>query len=348
MNKFISLLSPSTNDDLFKKKRKWILDFYRDDNNKGFVDLRKELKKNHIEIHTNDFYRKINPDLEMHFTRSYDVNSNIISYLFLPEAREIIPENDINNLKKRYYKIFCQYDRYVDNKKVFKLNYPYNLHFYSKQKKFNQRNFACIITSNKNLIKDTENNLYPKRYSLIKWYEKNYFKFLHSYGEGWNEPPKKTNLLGRVINYINKLGFYKIYYKKPKNYLGSIASKKKILINYKFSFCFENCSIDGYFSDIIFDSMNAGSIPVYLGSQNVTKYIPQNCFINFRNYDNFESLHKYLISFDENDYLKYIFNIKKFYRSSKSNVFKNDLFLKTLKKHLIEDLKLLNKSKLVF
>jgi hypothetical protein len=94
--------------------------------------------------------------------------------------------------------------------------------------------------------------------------------------------------------------------------------------------------------------MNAGSIPVYLGPQNATKYIPQNCFINFANFDDFESLHKYLVSLDENDYLKYIFNIKKFYRSSKSNVFKNDLFLKTLKKHLIKDLGLLNKSKLAF
>jgi hypothetical protein len=45
MTKFISLVSPTTNDDLFKKKRKWILDFYRDDNNKGFVDLKNELKK---------------------------------------------------------------------------------------------------------------------------------------------------------------------------------------------------------------------------------------------------------------------------------------------------------------
>jgi hypothetical protein len=174
----------------------------------------------------------------MHFTRSYNVNSNIISYLFLPEAREVIPENDINNLKKKYHRILCQYDRYINNKKVFKLNYPYNLHFYSKQKKFSQRNFACIIASNKNLIKDTVNNLYPKRYALIKWYEKNYFKFLHSYVEGWNEPPKKTNLLGRVINYINKLGFYKIYYKKPKNYLGPIVSKKKfsLIINFLFVF----------------------------------------------------------------------------------------------------------------
>jgi hypothetical protein len=89
-------------------------------------------------------------------------------------------------------------------------------------------------------------------------------------------------------------------------------------------------------------------IEPYIGFPNVTKYIPQNCFINFTNYNNFESLHKYLTSLDENDYLKYIFNIKKFYRSNKSNVFKNDLFLKTLKKHLIKDLRLLNKSKLVF
>ena len=70
--------------------------------------------------------------------------------------------------------------------------------------------------------------------------------------------------------------------------------------------------------------------------------------MRYASYEKIESLHKYLTSLDENDYLKYIFNIKKFYRSRKSNVFKNDLFLKILKKHLIKDLRLLNKSKLVF
>jgi hypothetical protein len=340
MTKYISLVSPSTNNELFLKKRKWILNFARDDQNSGFVELRKILYSLDIKIHTNDFFnrKKIVPDLELHFVRSYPVKKDMLSYLFLPEAKEIIPKNDIAKLKKKYHKIFCQYDKYIDNKKIFKLNYPYHLNFNRNQKSFERRSFSCIISSNKNLVKNVKNNLYPLRFNLIKWYEKYNLDFLNVYGSGWNLPPKKSGVFGRFLNFLNKLGFCKFYYSIPENYVGTIKSKNKILSNYKFSFCFENCEIDGYFSDIIFDSMNAGAIPVYMGSKSVNKYIPKNCFINARKFENFDALHEYLLSINKNDYSKYIYNIKKFYNSKKSGVFKKKLFISTLLNHFSIDL----------
>ena len=115
-------------------------------------------------------------------------------------------------------------------------------------------------------------------------------------------------------------------------------NQKQILKNYKFAFCFENCSIDGYLSDIIFDAMNNLSVPVYLGPKNVKQYVPESCFIDFRNFKNLEDLNKYLESIDENKYYEFISNIYSFYKSNSSEIFKMNSFINILSKNLKEDI----------
>ncbi len=342
LNKLISIQSETNSDDLFKNNRKWISNFLKDDKNLGFVNFKKKLEESNIIIRNHSNIKsQSNPEIEIHFAKTYKKKFNCIQYLLLPEAKEIIKKNDLNKLKFAYDKIFCQYDDYIDNEKIFKLYYPYDLNISDKLVPFNDRKFACIITSNKNLKFDTKNNLYPFRYKLIKWYERNRQNKLESFGIDWHLPMKKTGYLGRVLNFINKSGFYKLYYKSPKNYMGLVKSKKETLSNFKFAFCFENCSINGYLSDIIFDSMNTLTVPIYLGPKNINDYLPESCFINFRNFKNFEELDRYLNNIDKKKYEEIINNIFSFYKSVNSEVFKMNSFINILVSSIKKDLNLI-------
>lgn len=339
LKKFISIQCGLKDNDLFKNNRKWIANFTKDDQNEGFVQLRNELKKINILINTDDFYNhQQEPDLEIHFVKTYKKKYNCKQYLLLPESIEIIKENNINLLKKFYDKIFCQFDDFIDNKKVFKLYYPYDLNIQKEIIKFKDKKFACILTSNKNLKSYASNNLYPLRYKLIKWFEKNHKERLHCYGLDWHLPMKKTGYLGRALNFLNRLGLHKIYYKAPKNYYGLVDSKIQTLKNYKFTFCFENCSINGYISDPIFDAINARSVPIYFGAKNINMYIPEDCFINFSKFKSFDNLYSYLNDIDTDRYEKYLKSAYNFYNSIKSNVFKKEYFVSSLIKNIKSDL----------
>jgi hypothetical protein len=52
-----------------------------------------------------------------------------------------------------------------------------------------------------------------------------------------------------------------------------------------------------------------------MGSENVTHYIPQNCFINRNEFENNEELYSFMKNFTEKKYNEYISNIRKFLAS---------------------------------
>ena len=68
--------------------------------------------------------------------------------------------------------------------------------------------------------------------------------------------------------------------RKFKNWRGRVEDKLEILKHYKFCICYENMrDVKGYITEKIFDSFAAGCVPV-IGGDNVTKFIPEGCFID--------------------------------------------------------------------
>lgn len=65
---------------------------------------------------------------------------------------------------------------------------------------------------------------------------------------------------------------------------GKCASKFEVLQNYQFCLCLENMKMDGYITEKIFDCLYAGTIPLYLGAPDITQYVPQEAFIDCRQY----------------------------------------------------------------
>ena len=78
------------------------------------------------------------------------------------------------------------------------------------------------------------------------------------------------------------------------------------LENYTFNLVLENCNADGYVSEKIFDSFMAGCIPIYYGNINKDLlHIPEDMYINLKNFDNVDELNKFLDDLSENDIRKY-------------------------------------------
>ena len=97
-----------------------------------------------------------------------------------------------------------------------------------------------------------------------------------------------------------------------------IPDKIETLSHYKFNLCFENSSYNWYITEKLWDSFKAKTVPIYLGAENVKKYIPADTFIDFRDFwCNYEKLLSFIQHIDEQTYQKYIDSIGAFLSSEK-------------------------------
>lgn len=129
--------------------------------------------------------------------------------------------------------------------------------------------------------------IYKDRVEAIYYFSKR--KDFHLYGHGWeNRIP----------------GFSRAYHvAASKAFQGSIKSdeKLKVMNQYKFSICFENCVFPGYVTEKIFDCFLAACIPIYYGAPDIEDFVPANTYIDFRKFNNMQDLEDYLNSFTEFD-----------------------------------------------
>lgn len=152
--------------------------------------------------------------------------------------------------------------------------------------------------------------LYLDRLEVIRYFSRN--AQFDLYGTGWAQSGGR----GEIREAIKKV------------YRGYVKDKLEILQNYKFSICFENAIFGGLVSEKIIDSLFAGCIPVYFGAPDVADYIPKSCFIDFRDFKNYEELERCLENFGEKEYNKYVQNINHFLASKNYYNFTQEKFAK--------------------
>lgn len=101
---------------------------------------------------------------------------------------------------------------------------------------------------------------------------------------------------------------------------GFLERSKKIqkLNEYRFAITFDSYTNQrGYISEKIFDAFFAGTVPVYLGANNVSDYIPKQCFIDARDFKSYDAMYEYLSTMGEAEYSKRQRAIEKFLSSKK-------------------------------
>ena len=103
---------------------------------------------------------------------------------------------------------------------------------------------------------------------------------------------------GRVQNdFYQRLSKYKT--------VDSGCSKDKIefLKHYKFSICFENSKNLGYITEKLFDSFEAGTIPIYYGDDSILELLNNKSYIHIKNESEFDEKIELIKKIDQNDTL---------------------------------------------
>ena len=307
-----------------------------------FAKLKKFLKERNIDINTYDIATKMDPYRYVYFDMPYPWNirawKKIILHrkkniLISNESALIIPFNYWKILHFFFSKVYTWYGPLVDGKKYRRIKLPKSsFGINTKPKKFKDKKFLVIVNKNVgpflpfNIIKSFGKELYSERMKSIDFFEKIIPDRFSLYGRGWNKA-KKYSLTEKIFGF-----------EKYKTYKGEVDDKIELISNFKYSICFENLTdVNGYVTEKIFDCLKARCVPIYYGATDIEKYIPKNCFIDFREFRNYEKLLKFLDSLDEKEYNKYIENIEKLLSNKKFiNTWFEDQFAKFFLENILE------------
>jgi hypothetical protein len=243
-------------------------------------------------------------------------------FLLVWESEIINPKNTETASHYIFKKIFTYDDRIIDGIKYIKVPYSFNIPK-AIEKKFEGKLLCCLIAGNKYSYEKKQ--LYSERRKIINWFEENAPKDFSLFGRGWNKVIPPRNIIDKFINKYSVFNYFRmnIY----STYNGEVHDKAKTLSKYKFSFCFENYENSiGYISEKIFDSFFSGCVPVYFGCNNITNYIPKECFIDYKAFNCISELHRFMAMMDKSTYNDYLYSIEKYLNSDLAFIFSNQYF----------------------
>lgn len=185
--------------------------------------------------------------------------------------------------------------------KVFRINIPYPFHKTAKKViPYSQKKLLVAITANKNtisifnMISKYKTSLYKVRKDIILELSTEFRHLFDLYGKGWDD----KKLLS--VNH------------------GIIEDKLDTLRKYRFSLVVENASAPGYITEKILDCLTSGCVPIYLGAPDVSNYIPEECFINMRNFSSVSDLIRFISVLPQFEYKRYLASAKKFISSGQT------------------------------
>ncbi len=177
--------------------------------------------------------------------------------------------------------------------------------------KFMVRLKTCF---SKSFHKALKNNLQKNRLEAIEFFGN--LKKLDLYGANWN---KKKDIPNKYWKGIKDL--------IPFIYKGMCDDKIDVISKYKFSLAFENMSSEGYVTEKIIDCFVAGVIPIYWGAPDIANLIPKKCFIDVRDFENYEKLDEYIANLSEEEAMDYIKNGRDFLQSDEGKKYSREYFV---------------------
>ena len=231
---------------------------------------------------------------------------NTILYRSEPPIYNIYFGRNLNKPKfyERYLAVISDY--IIEDSPAVYCAIPMEFDLMSKYFTHPKPKYLCFIAKNKT-VGIWLNSLIPslhkyKIYNNMKFRKKmdNLFciKFgmmkYQSYGKGWNSSCYE----GKLPNHGNF----------------------DVMASHRFTLGIENCSIPGYVCEKIIYPMFCGSIPIYYGAPNIYDYVPSDCFINLRDFEN-DDICKYLSSMTNINQVKMLQNIKRYITSNESFTF---------------------------
>lgn len=188
---------------------------------------------------------------------------------------------------------------------------------------FTNKKFICSIFANK--PSGAPDSLFAERIQSIDFFNQQLLK-MDLYGIGWETS---------AYPFVHEA------------YRGKCANKKEVQQQYKFCIAYENVEkIPGLITEKIFDCFAAGTVPIYLGAPNVEDDIPSSCFVDFRQFSDYNQLYDYLANMSDGEYQKYLEAAKAFIGGSQYQVFTSTHYAEVVTKQvkLLTDLKTTSRS----
>ena len=306
----------------------------RDNCLKPYLELKKRFKEKGYDLQTSDMLPPHEADIVLYnempkpFPKVVESQK---SYLMIFET-SIIRSDNWNVAKHFFYKkIFTWNDTFVDGFKYIKFNFPNEVRSTTPGLK-GRFKLLTSISGNKTSTHPLE--LYSKRLETIRWFEKHHPEDLDYYGIGWEY--SFDIWWQKLLRKLHILRFF------PKNKSicnkGKVEDKISTFKKYRFALCYENGQdIQGYITEKIFDCFFAGTIPIYWGASNITDYIPENCFIDKRNFARDEDLYNLIKNMSDNEVIEYQRNIENFLKSEKMSPFSNESFVSTIVENILNE-----------
>lgn len=303
-----------------------------------FYLMREKLKDHGIEINTVDVTDKLFVAFDLHM----DVHRQSISenrYLLMLETPQVCAANGISSNWNNYHKVFTWNDELVDGDRFVKINFPNLIRVHPVDGFSPRGRFCCLISSNRTITANDDRILYPERVKAIRWFEKNAPQDFDLYGVDWDLPVVGNGLIGKVERRFWRALSRIIKLRPFHSYRGRVVQKKDVLRRTRFAICYENVrDLPGYITEKIFDCFFSGCVPVYWGANNIADHIPDNCFIDRRNFRDTEDIYKFLKEIREEEFIGYQQHIVAFLQSDAAYPFASEFFAETIANTIVQDL----------
>jgi hypothetical protein len=282
----------------------------RDDTLEPFIRLRSALAQQGYELHTADrlLEQKSQGVIADYYScgimdnfLSLKSRGNVVLRAFLifeppvvdPRLYRALPE--ITSVFERVYLHNTEGDGYslkgVDRSRLRKLYWPQPRKEVLSEFWIRGNRLRRIVMINGNHKPASQKGeLYSKRIEALVEFSR--FGTIDLYGRGWEKWWSRNSMW---MPYWKNLKILMSIYK------GSCPSKYEVLSQYTFALCFENMSIKGYITEKLFDCLYAGTIPLYLGANDIEDLVPKNVYIDCRKFSTWNEIHNKIMRMSSNE-----------------------------------------------
>lgn len=254
-------------------------------------------------------------------------SGKVKKHVLLQECEVVAPRNWDKKLHAQFDALFTWDERLVDGKRYFRVNFANHFPETVPVNLADKEKLCVMIAAHKKKPHPLE--LYSEREHSIRWFEAKHPEDFDLYGVGWDRYAFNGPAFIRALNRVKPLT--RLLGARFPSYRGPVASKRPVMEKYRFSVCYENArDIPGYITEKIFDSFFAGCVPVYWGAPDVSKHIPESCFIDRRKFKTHEDLYRFIKNMSDADYLGFIDAIRAFVTSPAAHPFSDQYFAETI------------------
>lgn len=213
------------------------------------------------------------------FNEAPDISSrrNKKNYLFAMESPLLLKNSNTLAQEHFYTNIFTYNQKLTSDSRYIYTPLPFDNRSTKKPSfDFNQRPYFLVqVASNY-----YNGGIYHKRRETVQWLLENAPDDVLLYGRDWKYITSKLSSRGKeALKRQNK---------------GRISTKEDVFRKAKFVLTYENEIGDGYVSEKIQDAFLYGSVPIYLGTDDVFNFIPKECFINRKDFKSDADLYSFL------------------------------------------------------